>query len=218
MSTTIILTSTVNVNLNKIFLSQIDKNERLNTYMKSIKQWLVNTNFNIVLVENSGYQFEELQEEKEIYKNRFEIISFVEQELEEAQYLKYDNSKGTSELFSINYAFNHSEIIKNSIFIIKITARYYIPGLQEYLLDFDLNNYDCLTQNNRDRCEMVGCHYNNFQHLFNNNFVDEHLYDKYHIESVYRYRQNFCNNILICKIFEIEKTTQCGSEYCFTDI
>ena len=137
MSTTIILTSTVNVNLKKIFLSQIDKNERLDTYIKSIKQWLANTNFNIVLVENSGYQFEELQEEKETYKNRFEIISFVEEELEEAQYLTNDNSKGTSEIFSINYAFNHSEIIKNSIFIIKITARYYIPELQEYLSNFD---------------------------------------------------------------------------------
>ena len=218
MSTTIILTSTVNVNLKKIFLSQIDKNERLDTYIKSIKQWLANTNFNIVLVENSGYQFEELQEEKETYKNRFEIISFVEEELEEAQYLTNDNSKGTSEIFSINYAFNHSEIIKNSIFIIKITARYYIPELQEYLSNFDLNNYDCLTQNNRGRCEMVGCHYNNFQHVFNNNFMNEHLYDKYHIESVYRYRQDFCNNILICKNFEIEKTRQGGSECYFTDI
>jgi len=218
MNTTIILTSTVNVNLNKIYLHQIDKNERLNTYTKSVKQWLANTNFNIVLVENSGHQFDELQEEKEIYKNRFEIISFVEEKLEEAQYLTHDLSKGTSELFSINYAFNHSEIIKNSIFIIKITARYYIPGLQEYLLYFDLNNYDCLTQNNRDRCEMIGCHYNNFQNIFNNNFVDEHLYNKYHVESVYRYRQTLCNNILICKKFEIEKTKQGGSEYYSTDI
>ena len=218
MNTTIILTSTVNVNFNKIFLCQTDKNERLDTYIKSIKQWLANTIFNIVLVENSGYQFEELQQEKEIYKNRFEIISFVEKELEEAQYLIDDSSKGTSELFSINYAFNHSQIIKNSIFIIKITARYYIPELQEYLLKFDLNNYHCLTQNNRDRCEMVGCHYNNFENLFNNNFINEHLYNKYHIESVYRYRQEFCNNILICKNFEIEKTRQGGSDCYITNI
>ena len=84
---TIILTSTVNINKKKSFLYQIDKNERINTYLKSILQWLNKTNFNIILVENSGYNFDELNNEKEIYKNRFEVITFKENELNDAKYL-----------------------------------------------------------------------------------------------------------------------------------
>ena len=38
--TTIILTSTVNVDVNKSFLFQTDRNERLTVYLKSIRQWL----------------------------------------------------------------------------------------------------------------------------------------------------------------------------------
>ena len=49
----IILTSTVNVTKHTAF--QIDKHERINTYLKSIMSWLKNTDLNIVVVENSGY-------------------------------------------------------------------------------------------------------------------------------------------------------------------
>ena len=106
--TTIILTSTINVNLKKCYLFQKDANSRLDTYLKSILQWLYKTNFNIILVENSGYNYNELNNEKEIYKHRFEVITFIEDELEEARYLKNNNSKGASEIFSIQYAFFHS--------------------------------------------------------------------------------------------------------------
>ena len=168
MNVCIILTATVNVNFNKFWLVQTDKNDRTAIYIKSVLQWLHNTNFNIILVENSGYQFEELTEEKKLYNHRFEIISFNENELPESQYLINNNSKGESELFSINYAFDNSRLIQHTQpfifqpFIIKITARYYIPELEKYLTSYDLNNYDCLTQNCSDRCEMVGSHYTRF--------------------------------------------------------
>ena len=73
---TIILTSTVNINEKKAYIYQKNKDERINTYLKSILQWLNKTNFNIVLVENSGYNFNELNNEKKIYKDRFEVITF----------------------------------------------------------------------------------------------------------------------------------------------
>jgi hypothetical protein len=41
----------------------------------------------IVLVDNSGYKYEELKNEKEEFKDRFEVISFIENQLEEAKYL-----------------------------------------------------------------------------------------------------------------------------------
>lgn len=112
--TTIILTSTINVNPCKSYVFQRDKIQRIETYLKSILQWLSKTNFNIVLVENSGHLYEELKNEKELYKNRFEVITFDETHLEEANYLKNNNSKGASEMFAINYAYHHSKLINLS--------------------------------------------------------------------------------------------------------
>jgi hypothetical protein len=217
-NTTIILTSTVNVNSNKAYVFQTNINDRIETYLKSILQWLNKTNFNIILVENSGYNFNELNKEKQIYKDRFEVITFIENELEEAQYLKNNASKGDSEIFSINYAFNQSKIIKNSNFIIKITARFYIDELENYLNQFDLDKYDCLTQNNRGRCELVGSHYNFFSFIFNKNLIYEDKYYTGHIEYIWMTRASKCNNILVCKEFKIDKTQRGGLNECFSNI
>lgn len=212
MNITIILTSTVNVNLIKRFLHQKDKNDRINTYLKSIHRWLNETKFNIVLVENSGYIFNELENEQKIYNDRFEIITFNEKEVEEAKYLFNIISKGASEMFSINYAFIHSKIIKNTkpIFIIKVTCRYFIPELEEYLKKYDLNNYDCLVQKNPNRCEMVGSHYNNFNHIFNINLLDENNNYNGLVEYIWKYRTSMYKNKLVCKLFNIEKTCRGG--------
>jgi hypothetical protein len=216
--TTIILTSTVNVNLKKCCVFQKDPNDRLKTYLKSILQWLNKTNFNIILVENSGYNYDELTQEKEIYKNRFEVITFVENELEEAKYLKNSASKGLSEFFAINYAFQHSKIIHSSNFIIKITARYFINELEEYLSQFDLNNYDSLTQKDRNRCEMVGSHYKHFSSVFNSNLTNEENKFYGHVESIWKLRTSNYENNLTCKEFQIEKTQRGGLNHCFSSI
>ena len=214
---TIILTSTVNINKKKSFLYQIDKNERIKTYLKSILQWLTKTNFNIILVENSGYNFDELNYEKNKYKNRFQVITFKENELNDAKYLFNNDSKGASEIFAINYAFKNSKFT-DSIFIIKITARYFIPELEEYLSNYNLDKYDCLTQNNRNRCEMVGSHINNFKDIFNINLLNKNnLYDS-HIENIWKYRTSKYKNILICKEFSIESTQRGGLFEKFTTI
>ena len=221
MNAVIILTSTINVNPNLAWVYQTNKNDRIDIYLKAILQWLHNTNFNIILVENSGYKFEELAEELNLYKHRFEIISFKENEITDAQYLINNISKGESELFSINYAFDNSCIIQQCKpnFIIKITARYYIHDLEEYLNNYDLNNYDCLTQNCRDRCEMVGSHYNNFKHIFNVNVDNNRIPGRgLHIENVYTWRTNIYNNNLHCQCFEIEPTQRGGVNECYIDV
>ena len=125
----IILTTTVFVQ-NKCYLFQIDPVERLNTYLKSIKQWLTQTKFKILVVENSGYPFNELQN-----SDRLEIISFDEGNSD-------NNSKGASELFSIDYALNHTKFQYD--FVIKITGRYFIPKFEEYLCNYNLKNSFCL--------------------------------------------------------------------------
>jgi hypothetical protein len=218
MNTTIILTSTVNINPVKWFLFQRDKNKRLQAYLKSVLQWLTKTNFKIVLVENSGYNYDELNEEKELYKDRFEVITFVESELEESKFLTDNPHKGASEIFAINYGFHKSKIITSSNFIIKITARYFIPGLEDYLKNYDLNEYDCLTQNIRCRCEMVGSHINNFHHIFNINTFSKNGQYVCHAESLWEERTSEYARILICESFQIEPTQMGGIEQINTTI
>jgi len=50
--------------------------DRLEFYLKSIKQWLDLTNFKICVIENSGYTFSELSEYTNKYNDRFEILRF----------------------------------------------------------------------------------------------------------------------------------------------
>lgn len=218
MNTTLILTSTVTINQNKCWLYQTDKNDRLQTYLKSVLQWLSKTKFNIILVDNSGYNYDELSVEKELYKDRFEVITFIESELEQAKYLEHDRNKGASEMFSIDYAFNNSNIIKQSNFIIKITARYFIPELENYLCNYDLNKYDCLTQNTRSRCEMVGSHIKYFSHIFNISLIDKNNNYVGHIESLWEERTSACEHILVCDPFQIEATQRGGANHKFFDI
>jgi hypothetical protein len=195
---TIILTATVTVNKLEC-LFQVDKNERINTYLKSILQWLHKTDFTIIIIENSGYTFEELNNEKKLYKNRFEVITFNESDELSALYLHDTISKSAHEIFAINYAFEHSKLIHSTNFIIKVTARFFVP-LKDYIEQYDLDKYDCLVQNNRDRCEIVGSHYKNFYSIFNKNINERH------IENVWKKRTNMYNDILICKEFNIEET------------
>ena len=209
MSTTIILTSTVNVQ-QKSVLFQTNKQDRLNNYLKAVKQWLSNTKFKIVLVENSGYTFPELQKEKEKYKNKFEIISFQEREINEAKYLEREEGKGGSEMYAIHFAYYHSRLIRNSIFIIKITARFFIPELEGYLENKDLNTYDGLCQNDIDRCEMVGSHIKNFHIIFNKYMMNDNGQYEQHVENIYKTRMTWFSTILQCKLFAIEPTQRGG--------
>ena len=218
MKTTIILTTTVNVNFKKYAIFQTDSNERKNLYIDRVRKWLQNTNFNIILVENSGYNYEELNTEKNIYKDRFEVITFNEPEVPEAKYLENNDSKGSSELFSINYAFNHSTLAKQSNFIIKITGRFFIPDFEQFLNQYDLDNYDALTQFNTFRCEVVGSHIKNFWFIFSLHAIDNNSNYNSHIEFTWKQRISIYPNILVCKEFNIESTQRGGCDQRFIDI
>lgn len=206
----IILTTSVIVTRNTSF--QINKQDRINTYLKSIKSWLKYTNFNIIVVENTGYFFQELQNELNLYNNRFEIISYDESEEKKQcnDHQMHLDSKGGCEISSIHYAFNKSNILNKSIFIIKITGRFFIPSFKEYLNNIDLTKYDCLRQNFKNRCEIVGTNIKNFNIIFDKNlFIKNGIYD-YHVENVYDYRFTLFKHVIICPIFDIEPTPRGG--------
>jgi hypothetical protein len=210
--TAVILTSTVYVH-DVTFLFQTDPNSRIQTYLKSIKKWLYETELDIVLVENSGYTFEELNTEKEIFKSRFEIISFDEKKIPEAEYLQTQKfGKGRHELFAIDYAYNASNLLKRSNFIIKITCRFYIPEFESFLRCYNLDNYDCLIQNGERRCEIIGSHIKNFAQIFSKDILDEH------VEQVFHDRTILYPNILKCKIFDIEETPRGGDDNNFSTL
>jgi len=198
---TIILTTTVFVQ-DKLYIFQNNPQERINTYLTSINKWLNNTDFNILIVDNSGYTFPEFEENE-----HFQIISFKENEIPEANYLLQNKSKGASELFAINYAFNNCKFKEKSKYIIKITGRYFIPNLKEYLA---LNNFDVICQNGMNRCELVGCKKIHFNKLFNISLQQNDGSYCNHIEFLYNERINTFDKILICKQLEIEPTQQGG--------
>lgn len=208
--TTIVLTTTVRVNWKKICLHQTDPSQRIATYLKSIRQWLQKTNLNIVVVENAGYTFPELDFEKEDYKDRFQVLTFVEERLPKAAYLRENDSKGASEIFAINYAFENSALMRDTNFIVKFTGRYFVPEFEDYLQKFNLDNYDCLVQNERDRCEIVGSHISKFAEMFDPFLIDENNFYNGHIEAIWKMRGFRFANTIVCKPFPIEPTPRGG--------
>jgi hypothetical protein len=217
MNITIILTATVHIQPKGV-LFQKSKEERINSYIKPVKKWLYNSNFHIILVENTGYTFPELEEDKEFYKDRFEIISFVERNCKEAKYLENDDGKGSSEMFAINYAFRKSKLIKNSLFIIKVTARYFIPDLENYLSKIDLSRYDGICQNDINRCEMVGSRIDNFPIIFNKYLINDNGHYEQHVENIYKLRMSWFERIHRCNLFDIEPTQRGGVDERFYTI
>ena len=223
----VILTTTVVVNNYKLYIHQKDPNERKNTYFKSIKQWLEKTNLKICVVENSGYTFPELDEYLKIYEDRFEIITFDEiKHPPELKHYVYNNSKGASEIFAINYAYKNTKFKSSIDFIIKVTGRYFIDSFEGFLKKHDLSNrcnqiavcnygdrLVALTQNNDTRCEIVGCHILLIPIIFNTNMNDHLGIFHTHVEFLYKNRIKLinANHILKCDEFEIEPTQMGGT-------
>jgi hypothetical protein len=230
----IILTSTVAINPKKRFIYDTDGNSRLNTYLHSVKQWLDKTNFKIVLVENSGHQFPELEEYFEKYKERFELISFREEDIDNetfdsigAQAVRLPDdylytSKGTSEMFAIYYAYLHSRLVKTAKFIVKVTCRYFVPEFENFLKNIRVDEYFALRQNNSENCEIVGSHVNNISDIFMpGHFRNSDGKWHHHIESVYKDRiltRVPEERVIVCDVFQIEPTQQGGCNVLKTEL
>jgi len=214
--TIILLTTTIHTQ-HKLALREINSLERILTYTNSLSRWLENTNFRIVVVENTGHTFSEWNHWRENYQDRLEIIYFRESELEEASYLVGNNSKGASEMFAIHYAYMHSKWIRDENFVIKVTGRFFIPGLEAFLQSVDINQYDGLTQKNKDRCQMVGASISQFPIIFNQYLINKNGQYDGHVENIYKERmESFSQDrILTCPDFEIEPTLEGGGPVVF---
>lgn len=224
----IILTCTVYVNPNKRYVCMADPTERLKIYLKSIKQWLDESTFKIVVVDNSGYTFPELNDYFDKHKDRFEIVSFVEKDIEDAVFIEAGalalkltdhylySSKGTSEMFSIYYACQKSRLIDKSKFVIKITGRYFVQELENFLKNVNAGDYSALRQNTEHTCEIVGCHINAISQVFmpahfvcSNGQYHHHIEDLYKNKLLTKFPQE---RILVCDVFQIEPTQIGGGD------
>ena len=230
----LILTCTINVNHYKHYIYQTNPNDRLELYLKSIKQWLELTNFKICVIENSGYTFSELAEYTNKYNDRFEILTFNELNLTNGlEHLIYNNSKGASEMYSIIYAYSNTKFKNNINFVIKITGRYFIPDFQNFLIQVDIisntkhisihDNNDLiigLQQSNNMRCEILGIHILFFNIIYNFNLSDDNNIFYPHVEYIYSNRFKLLNQNKIIKlpVFKIEPTQMGGLETIVTEL
>lgn len=191
MNIVILLTCTVNTQPHISWLEQRDSNERLTMYLNIIIKWLTETKLQIVVIENSGInlknelinKFPDFNVNK--YLDRFESITYEYNNMstEDKQFLDSHEAKGHHELYAINYAHTNSKLINKCNYIIKITGRYFITNLENILED-KLNQNEkinfirqSLKWRGWNRCEVLGCHLDNFNELFNypsnNDMVEE---------------------------------------------
>jgi hypothetical protein len=212
----ILLTTTVNVQ-KKDWLREANPLERIVTYTRSLSFWLKETKLPIVVVENNGYTFEEWNNWKEQYKDRLEIITFREKELNKASYLREDTSKGASEIFAIEYAYLHSKWIKNYSFLIKITGRFFIPGLELFLRDIQWDNYIALNQHDIEECQMVGVNLKNFYDVFDPILLNKDGKYEPHVEYIYKERilAISVEKIIRCPSFPVDPIMSGGNDRIF---
>ena len=212
----IILTTTVNCQENIYCMKMRNPEIRKKIYVKAIKQWLEKTQIPIIVVENSGYLYPEIDRNK-YDENRLEIITFHEENEPDAVNLKNNTSKGYHEMYSIIYAYRNSKkIIDNVDFIIKITGRYFISDFEKTCDNFLKKGIYFIQQSNENNCEIIGCHKHVFGYLFDLDYHDPQDY----VEMIYKKRMENMNPLYIwkCPQFEIEATISGGWEFLKTQL
>ena len=143
MSIPILLTSSIDPN-NCTFLERSLIEDRKNDYLKSINLWLNKTNFDLVYVDNSGYDISFLKEEFKSYGDRIEFQSFNGNNFDRGL------GKGYGELETINYCLENSYKIKQFNFLLKTTGRYFLSNLESSLSNINLFDYDFIAHSTND--------------------------------------------------------------------
>ena len=99
---------------------ETEMNSRKELYYQQINRWLNETPFSIVVVESSGYSFDEIK------NDRLTVISFSTQV----------GSSTVGESLSILYALDKlkdTDIYKKCKYILKVTGRYFLSNITETL-------------------------------------------------------------------------------------
>lgn len=98
--------------------------ERENDYVQAIEKWLT-MGYSVVFCENSNYQSQRISQLFENSPNS-EFLQF------ETQQSHLGKGHGEAEIFE--YAFKHSQVLKNhDSWIVKVTGRYFVKNIQRML-------------------------------------------------------------------------------------
>lgn len=122
----ILLTATVSPTI--ITTGTGSSEERLKEYCEAIDFYLNNTNYPVVVVDNSNYDFSRIINDS----SRFEPLFY--------QGVDIDRGKGWGECDILKYALEHSVLLKGADQIIKITGRLIVKNLNRILSGCDNAN------------------------------------------------------------------------------
>lgn len=125
----ICLLLTACINPNGMSYTQLqDSAERLRQYADALNYYLGKTSLPIVFVENSGYDISS-SFVKEIGSGRLEVLTFNGN--------NYDKQKGKGfgEALILKYAFEHSQILKQCDYVVKITGRLIVRNIKSILFE-----------------------------------------------------------------------------------
>lgn len=148
--TCILLTSTVHINTDDYKNIYNTPEARLKIYTDAINDWLQNTNMTIYIVESSNYNFPEYSGNP-----RVKVFSFKTENNINCKHC----SATPYEAESILRAFNYFKLDKYDK-IIKITGKYYIPGIEELIRNIPENSeliFQYTHKDNLQNSEIFGC-------------------------------------------------------------
>ena len=135
MRKTILLTSSIDPN-GCSFLTRGSIEDRKNDYLLAVEKWLTGTSFDIVYVDNSGYDLGFIIDRFSENSSRIEFLSYDGNGYDRAL------GKGYGELEIINYALTNSSKISSCDHLIKSTGRYFFPKMESFLDGVRLEDYD----------------------------------------------------------------------------
>lgn len=147
MNAIILLTATINPD-GMAFTNLQDSSIRKQHYLSAINYYLSNTDLKIVLVENSNYDLSPYFID-EIKRRRIEILFFNGNTFDKSL------GKGYGEMLILKYALFHSDFVKESNNILKITGRYKILNIDyfvKYINNIDKNNIGLYVHENFSYC------------------------------------------------------------------
>jgi hypothetical protein len=123
--TCVILTASIDVSPDMPFVGLRNTQERLKDCQVALKWWMENTPYNIVVVENTGYDLKVKDERIELITLNANFKNIVEK------------GKGFAEGVSINEAYKQSAFLNQSNIHIKCSGRYYVSNIVSVVDGFD---------------------------------------------------------------------------------
>lgn len=118
-----------------VFMKRSDPLVREKDHIDALTKW-IQLPFPVVLCENSGYKLGKIRKiVEESAKKDLEILQF------DGQDFPRELGKGYGELNTIKYAIKHSQVIKDSDYVIKINGRYFIKNIEK-IVSILLSNKD----------------------------------------------------------------------------